>query len=153
MEVPTAESNTVYQLCHMMHHFFDEGLGLRQVMDYYYLLKNEECRMKNEELTDTLHYLNLYQFAGALMYVLREVFGMEEQHMIVPADEWRGRTLLGEILKGGNFGQHSGLADHGMAAKYFLKIKRNMQFVRQYPAEALCEPFFRTYHFIWRQIH
>ena len=109
--------------------------------------------MKNEELTDTLHYLNLYHFAGALMYVLREVFGVEEQYMIVPADEWRGRTLLGEILKGGNFGQHSGLTDHGMAAKYFLKIKRNMQFVRQYPAEALCEPFFRTYHFIWRQTH
>ena len=37
--------------------------------------------------------------------------------------------------------------------KYFLKIARNMQFVREYPAEALCEPVFRTWHFFWRVAH
>ena len=57
------------------------------------------------------------------------------------------------ILKGGNFGQHSGLTRHGMGTKYFLKIKRNMRFVRAYPAEALCEPVFRTWHFFWRMWH
>ncbi len=34
--------------------------------------------------------------------------------------------------------------------KYFLKIWRNMHFVRYYPAEALSEPIFRTWHFFWR---
>ena len=85
-----------------------------------------------------------------LLYVLQEVFGLEDKYLIVPVDEWRGKTLLEEILRGGNFGQHSGLTEHGMATKYFLKIKRNMRFVRQYPAEALCEPLFRTWHFFWR---
>ena len=70
--------------------------------------------------------------------------------MIVPVDEWRGRTLLGEILKGGNFGQYSGLTNHSMGVKYVLKMKRSLAFVRQYPAEALCEPLFRTWHFFWR---
>ena len=164
--VPTIETNIVYQLAHMMHHFFDEGLGLRQVMDYYYVLRSltpipaetpshslsreGEGNIYLNALRDTLKRLNLEKFAGAVMWVEHEVFGLEEQYFIVPADKWRGRTLLDEILKGGNFGQHSGLTQHGTVAKYFLKIKRNMQFVCQYPAEALCEPFFRTWHFFWR---
>jgi hypothetical protein len=37
-----------------------------------------------------------------------------------------------------------------MVKKYFLKIYRNLHFIRQYPAEALSEPLFRTWHFLWR---
>ena len=81
---------------------------------------------------------------------MEEVFGLEERYDIAPADEWRGRLLLDEIVKGGNFGQHSGLTRHGTGKKYFLKIRRNMRFVSAYPAEALCEPVFRTWHFFWR---
>jgi hypothetical protein len=148
VELPTDESNLVYQLAHMMHHFFDEGLGLRQVMDYFFLIHNPQ--FMEYDYQDTLEYLGLKKFAGALMWVEHEVFGLEERYLIVPANEWRGRTLLDEILKGGNFGQYSGLTKRGMVAKYFLKIRRNMRFVLQYPAEALCEPFFRTWHFFWR---
>lgn len=152
--VPTADFNLVYQLAHIMHHFFDEGIGLRQLMDYYFLVKNEKLKAKmatgNDDLEGTLRSLGLRKFAGAVMYVLQEVFGMEDRYLIVPVDEWRGKTLLEEILRGGNFGHYSGLTEHGMATKYFLKIKRNMRFVRQYPAEALCEPLFRTWHFFWR---
>ena len=32
----TASFNVIYQLCHLYHHFFDEGIGLRQIIDYYY---------------------------------------------------------------------------------------------------------------------
>ena len=151
--VPTWEFNIVYQLAHMMHHFFDEGIGLRQMMDYYYLLRttdNGQQTTDNCGLIVTLKYLNLYHFAGAVMWVLHEVFGLEERYDIAPADEWRGRLLLDEIVKGGNFGQHSGLTRHGTGKKYFLKIRRNMRFVSAYPAEALCEPVFRTWHFFWR---
>ena len=149
ISVPTVEFNMVYQLAHMMHHFFDEGIGLRQMMDYYYVLMSDG-RWKKEDVSDTLRYLGLWKFVGAVMYVMREVFHLEEQYMIAPVDERRGETLMEEILKGGNFGHYSGLTDHSMAVKYFLKIKRNMRFVRQYPAEALCEPVFRTWHFFWR---
>ena len=156
--VPTIEFNIIYQLSHLMHHFFDEGVGLRQMMDYYYLLlsaknDNRQQTTDNGELIATLKYLNLYQFAGAVMWVLHEVFGLEEEYYIAPPDEWRGKLLLDEILKGGNFGHYSGLTNHSTGTKYFLKIKRNMRFVRAYPAEALCEPLFRTWHFFWRLFH
>ena len=101
-----------------------------------------------------LKYLGLGKFAGAVMYVLHEVLGLSEEKMIAPMDEKRGKLLLAEILNGGNFGQHFTKYGHftkqGMAKKYFLKIWRNMHFVRYYPAEALSEPIFRTWHFFWR---
>ena len=101
-----------------------------------------------------LKYLGLWKFAGAVMYVLHEVLGLSEDKMIMPVDEKRGRLLLAEILDGGNFGRHftkyAGFTHQSMGKKYFLKIWRNMHFVRYYPAEALCEPLFRTWHFFWR---
>ena len=150
--VPTIEFNVIYQLSHLMHHFFDEGVGLRQMMDYYYLLRKakDDAKCKMENVEETLLYLGLYKFAGAVMWVLHEVLGLEEVYMIAPMDEWRGKLLLDEILKGGNFGHYSGLTNHSTGAKYFLKIKRNMRFVHAYPSEALCEPWFRTWHFFWR---
>ncbi|MDO4737693.1 MAG: nucleotidyltransferase family protein [Bacteroidales bacterium] len=154
--IPTLEFNVIYQLSHLMHHFFDEGIGLRQMMDYYYLLRTTDNRQQttdNRSMVDTLRHLNLYHFAGAVMWVLHEAMGLEECLFIVPADEWRGKLLLEEIIKGGNFGKYSGLTNHGMGTKYFLKIKRNLRFVRAYPAEALCEPVFRTWHFFWRMWH
>ena len=150
--VPTVEFNIIFQLAHMMHHFFDEGIGLRQMIDYYYLLKSDgRCQM--EDVSNTLKYLNLYNFAGAVMYVMKEVFALEEKYMIAPVDERRGKTLMEEILKGGNFGHHSGLAQNNAAKKYFQKTWRNMQLVKEYPSEALCEPVFRTWHFFWRMAH
>ena len=151
---PTVEFNVIYQLSHLMHHFFDEGIGLRQMMDYYFLLKAKNgLGFRDENIERTLRYLGLYKFAGAVMWVLHEVFGLEEKFYIVPTDEWRGKLLLEEIIKGGNFGHFSGLTDHSIGTKYFLKIKRNMRFVRAYPAEALCEPVFRTWHFFWRLLN
>ena len=101
-----------------------------------------------------LKYLGLWKFAGAVMYVLHETLGLPEEKIIVPMDEKRGKLLLAEILDGGNFGRHftkyAGFTHQSMGKKYFLKIWRNMHFVRYYPAEALCEPLFRTWHFFWR---
>ena len=164
--VPTTAFNVVYQLCHLYHHFFDEGIGMRQMVDYYYVLvKSEEGRVKNCTATEgkanvtslqrELKYLGLWKFAGAVMYVLHVVLGLPEERMIRPMDVRRGELLLSEILNGGNFGKHFTKYGHftqqGMAKKYFLKIWRNMHFVRYYPAEALSEPIFRTWHFFWRK--
>ena len=104
-----------------------------------------------------LKYLGLWRFAGVVMYVLHEVLGLSEEKMIALMDEKREKLLLAEILNGGNFGRHFTKYGHftqqGMAKKYFLKIWRNMHFVRYYPAEALCESIFRTWHFFWRLKH
>lgn len=153
--IPTSAFNVVYQLCHLYHHFFDEGIGMRQIIDYYYVVSmlNVNCEMLTW-LPKDLKHLGLWKFAGAVMYVLHEALGLSEEKMIAPMDEKRGKLLLAEILNGGNFGQYftkyGGFTHQSMGKKYFLKIWRNMHFVRYYPAEALCEPFFRTWHFFWR---
>ena len=239
--IPTSPFNVVYQLCHLYHHFFDEGIGMRQIVDYYYVVCDfykvyqnsskthpssltlkggststpspfsseggdvtalrcsEPLRSKDggpskvspgcagwdrldgsgdmssvsgssasgsstavtssastalDVVQRDLKHLGLWKFAGAVMYVLHEVLGLSEEKMIAPIDVKRGKLLLAEILNGGNFGQHftkyAGFTQQGMAKKYFLKIWRNMHFVRYYPAEALSEPIFRTWHFFWR---
>ena len=238
--IPTSPFNVVYQLCHLYHHFFDEGIGMKQIIDYFLVVNDfsknvflnnnlsnpsvslskgsstshpsplsseerdvtalrcsEPLRSKvggpskvspdcagwdrRDAIEDTssasgsstavtssastalvvvqreLKYLGLWKFARAVMYVLKEVLGLSEEKMIVPVDEKRGRLLLAEILDGGNFGKHftkyAGFTHQSMGKKYFLKIWRNMHFVRYYPAEALSEPIFRTWHFFWRLKH
>ena len=152
--IPTTAFNVIYQLTHLYHHFFDEGIGMRQIIDYYYVVNNDELLVIRDTLQRELKYLGLWKFAGAVMYVLHEALGLPEEKMIAPMDEKRGKLLLAEILNGGNFGKHFTKYGHftqqGMAKKYFLKIWRNMHFVRYYPAEALSEPIFRTWHFFWR---
>ena len=233
--IPTTAFNVIYQLTHLYHHFFDEGIGMRQIIDYYYVVCDfykvyqnsskitpslftikegstshpdpltlrgeggnrptrcsEPLRSKDggplkvspdcagwdrlaieknnsggsatavtsyastalDVVQRELKYLGLWKFAGAVMYVLHEALGLSEEKMIAPMDEKRGKLLLAEILNGGNFGKHFTKYGHftqqGMAKKYFLKIWRNMHFVRYYPAEALSEPIFRTWHFFWR---
>ena len=238
--IPTSPFNVVYQLTHLYHHFFDEGVGMRQIIDYFLVVNDfsknvfwnnnsskitpslftlkegstshpapltlrgeggnrptrcsEPLRSKDggpskvspdcagwdrrDAIEDTssasgsstavtssastaldvvqreLKHLGLWKFAGAVMFVLHEVLGLSEEKMIAPMDEKRGKLLLAEILNGGNFGQHftkyAGFTHQSMGKKYFLKIWRNMHFVRYYPAEALSEPIFRTWHFFWR---
>ena len=238
--IPTTAFNVIYQLTHLYHHFFDEGIGMRQIIDYFLVVNDfsknvfldtdfsnhpvplskegstshpdpltlrgeggnrptrcseplrstdggpskvspdcagwdrrgvsgdiaSDASVSSAFTTDSsastaldvvqreLKYLGLWKFAGAVMFVLHEVLGLAEDKMIAPMDEKRGKLLLSEILNGGNFGKHFTKYGHftqqGMAKKYFLKIWRNMHFVRYYPAEALCEPIFRTWHFFWR---
>ena len=153
--IPTTAFNVVYQLTHLYHHFFDEGIGMRQIIDYYFVasMLNVNCEMLTW-LQKDLKHLGLWKFARAVMYVLHEALGLSGEKMIAPMDEKRGKLLLAEILNGGNFGKHFTKYGHftqqGMVKKYFLKIWRNMHFVRYYPAEALSEPIFRTWHFFWR---
>lgn len=152
--IPTTAFNVIYQLTHLYHHFFDEGIGMRQIIDYYYVVNNDELLAIKDTLQKELKHLGLWKFARAVMYVLHETLGLPEEKMIAPMDEKRGKLLLAEILNGGNFGQYFTKYGHftqqGMAKKYFLKIWRNLHFVRYYPAEALSEPIFRTWHFFWR---
>ena len=155
--IPTTAFNVIYQLTHLYHHFFDEGIGMRQIIDYYYIVNNDELLVIRDTLQRELKHLGLWKFAGAVMYVLHEALGLSEKKMIAPMDEKRGELLLAEILEGGNFGRHftkyGGFTHQSMGKKYFLKIWRNMHFVRFYPVEALSEPIFRTWHFFWRLKH
>ena len=153
ISVPTTEFNVIYQLGHIFHHFFDEGIGLRQLIDYYYLLLEYTVDDK-DKIKNQLKYFGLYKFARAVMHVEKNVLGIDDKYLIVEPDVKLGKLLEDEILNGGNFGRHytkyKGFTRKSMAEKYFLKIYRNMHFVKYYPEEALSEPLFRTWHFFWR---
>ena len=173
--VPTCAFNAVYQLYHLYHHYFYEGVGLRQVVDYYFVVvkseerrvkgevKSEERRVKSEEgevkseelrvknpmaLEGELKWLGLWKFAGAVMYVLHNVMGLPEDMMIAPMDRKRGRMLLDDILNGGNFGHYD---KHHAVGHNLLRLYRDARLLRFYPSEALSEPVFRAWHWWWRK--
>lgn len=236
--VPTLSFNIIYQLCHLFHHCFYEGVGLRQIVDYYFVLMNtdfsgntdeasgntdgvsgntdEGCLFLNTDFTDftdkvsgntdedgvlsntdftdsssgdfegdgcllntdctdfldsssgglgevdsggalvalqeELKWLGLWEFAGAVMYVLREVMGLDEKRMICAPDERRGRLLLEEIMAGGNFGHYDTRNHFGQGALWhnIQRFRRDWRMLRFYPSEALSEPLFRAWHFLWR---
>lgn len=190
--VPTASVNVVYQMCHLFSHYFDEGLGLRQLMDYYFALRvwhNDvmECKdlqsqgmwseglgtpvMAKEEVMAVLRSFGMAKFAGAVMYVLHEVFDLPTQlsmndersrmkdypWLLCEPNEKEGKKLLDEIMQGGNFGQYdtrdAALKKGGMIKHGLWKLKRVMRLVRSYPEEALWEPVFRVWHLLWRGIN
>ena len=153
--VPTCAFNVVYQLLHLYHHYFYEGVGLRQIVDYYYVVINDEALMIRDTLQEELKHLGLWKFAGAVMYVLHEALGLPEEKMIAPMDVKRGKLLLEEILQGGNFGKYDKRNDFGNSSigHNLQRLCRDLRLVRFYPAEALSEPIFRVWHFFWRLKH
>ena len=176
--VPTSSVNVVYQMCHLFNHYFHEGIGLRQLMDYYYTLKiwHNDFQEKKElesrgmlieghgsdvmspsEVMAVLRSFGMARFAGAVMYVLHKVFAMPALCYICEPNEREGKKLLEEIMKGGNFGQYdtrdAALKNGGMMKHGLWKLKRVMILVRSYPEEALWEPVFRVWHLGWRMIH
>ena len=103
-------------------------------------------------LQEELKWLGLWEFAGAVMYVLREVMGLDEKRMICAPDERRGRLLLEEIMAGGNFGHYDERNHFGQGALWhnIQRLRRDWRMLRFYPSEALSEPLFRACHFLWR---
>ena len=159
INIPTTSFNVIYILSHLYRHVFTEGIGLRQLLDYYFVLvKSEERRVKNlAALQKELKHLGLWKFAGAVMYVLHEALGLPKEKMIAPMDELEGRFLLDEIMLGGNFGQYDdrlgGKDNEGKLHRYFRMNLRNLRFVKHYPTEALSEPFFRTWFALWKKVN
>ena len=233
--IPTVEFNLIFQLTHIFSHLMNEGIGLRQLVDYYYVLCDfykvyqksskitpslftlkegstshpdpltlrgergnrptrcsEPLRSKDggpskvspncagwdrrdaigdmtsataarssfaanssaaiDRVQKELKELGLWKFAGGIMYIMQEVFGMPASRLIVPPNEKYGRFVLNEVLEAGNFGRHDARNRFGRSqlGHNLQRVYRDMRLVRYFPAEALSEPFFRVWHFFWR---
>ena len=232
--IPTVEFNLIFQLTHIYAHLMNEGIGLRQLLDYYYVLCDfykvyqnfsnpsvslskgsstfspspsssgsgdvtalrcseplrykdggaskpspgcagwDRLEMSGEMSSDCagassavahssfaaldrvqkeLKELGLWKFASAIMYIMQEVFGMPASRLIVPPNEKYGRFVLNEVLEAGNFGKHDKRNCFGRSklGHNLQRVYRDMRLVRYFPAEALCEPLFRVWHFFWRK--
>ena len=69
--VPDAEFNRVFLLAHAFRHYMSEGLGLRQVMDYYFLLQNLNVNHDHDNL---IKRLGMARFEKAMKWVIGYVF-------------------------------------------------------------------------------
>ena len=226
--IPTVEFNLIFQLTHIYAHLMNEGIGLRQLVDYYYVLCDfykvyqnfsnpsvslskgsstfspspsssgsgdvtapsrcsEPLRSKDggpskvspncagwdrrdaigdmtsataarssstaiDRVQEELKELGMWKFAGGIMYIMQEVFGMPASRLIVPPNEKYGKFVLNEVLEAGNFGRHDARNRFGRSqlGHNLQRVYRDIRLVRYFPAEALCEPLFRTWHFFWR---
>jgi hypothetical protein len=236
--IPTSEFNLIFQLTHIFSHLMNEGIGLRQLVDYYYVLCDfykvyqksskitpslftlkegstshpDPLTLRGEEgnrptrcseplcskdggpskvspncagwdrrdaigdmtsatastdssataarssstaidrVKEELKELGLWKFAGGIMYIMQEVFGMPASRLIVPPNEKYGKFVLNEVLEAGNFGRHDARNRFGRSkfGHNLQRVYRDIRLVRYFPAEALCEPLFRIWHFFWR---
>ncbi len=156
------EYDMIFQMNHIYRHLIDEGVGLRQVLDYYMLLKEWHQIKENSTLNIQceIKRLGMNRFSGALMYVLQEVFAMPTAWLICEASEKDGRFLLDEIMRAGNFGHYDGRMvklemKKGQTSyqvrKAWRRFCRNLRFFASYPEEVFWEPFARIGHLWWRK--
>ena len=152
----TAEFNAVFCLVHIFRHLFAEGIGLRQLMDYRYILQALPSS-SHAEVMDTVRSLKLDRFAAALMYVQKEVFLLPDEQMLCEPDPGLGEFFLDEVMRAGNFGRYDARNAHGphesLPARAWRKISRLARLLRFCPEEVLCAPLFKTWQLLWRRCH
>ena len=120
--VPTTKFALAMQLAHIQRHFIEEGIGLRQITDYCLLLKKSTAADR-ADLVAMMGGLGVRKFAAALMYVLQQIYNLDESQMLCPPDVQKGKMLLDEILGGGNFGWYrEGRKQGGLANPMERKI-------------------------------
>lgn len=153
---PTIGFNLVYSLLHIYRHLFSEGIGLRQMLDYYYILKNSVSDGRKQAYR-TICRFGMKDFAGAAMYVLQEVFGLHNDYLLCEPLEKSGKFILNEILIAGNFGQYDNrtrkINKEKRLERGLVQLARNFRFVKYYPQEVLASPIWKCWHYWWRKRH
>ena len=136
--VPTVEFNMVQQLSHMMSHVMGEGIGLRQFIDYYYVLR--QFRDESLEFRVRLREMGLLKFAQGVMWIEKELLGLEDEYLIVEPSERIGHVIQQTIEDGGNFGHHSSLnilRHQSLIGRAIGGAKQSLRAMRYFPTEAM----------------
>ena len=152
--IPTVEFNRYYILLHIYHHYFTEGIGLRQLLDYYYVLLKGGTEESKERTINLFQQTGMMKFVGATMWVLQKVFDMDSKYMLCKPNEKAGEQLLKEIMLAGNFGKYDNRINrtnhHKLFPRVWSSIKRKIRFIIDYPQEILFDIPMRTYMYIWK---
>lgn len=151
---PTDVFNAFYLMLHIQKHILEEGIGLRQLMDYYYLLINSDIVSRKKDVQNLFSKFGVTRTAKAVMYVLKEVFGLADKYLMEEPDKAAGRFLLNEIMIAGNFAKYDyrfgDLSGETSGHLFLRKEKRMLRFFKMNPGEVLWSPFFAIYQRIWR---
>ncbi len=140
--IPTPEFNAVYQLGHIMIHAEDQGIGLRQLVDYYFVLKalSGAGQETKQSIINTWKRLGMARMASAVMWIEHEMLGLPKEYLLTTPNERRGRILAADILAGGNFGRYSERQDYeryGHYVKKYADIFHLLKLAPCFPGEAL----------------
>lgn len=150
---PTLEMNVFYILLHIYRHFFTEGVGFRQLMDYFFVLRRfHEEGNSGQRFIDAVRQFGMERFAKGVMWVMQEVFAMPKEWMLWSIDEKEGSFILAQVLDGGNFGHY---AEKKNLLKGSLKYaesltRHSLNLLRRYPSEALWTPIWIVWHKCWK---
>ena len=150
--VTTSRFNCVFILLHIFRHLMDEGVGLRQLLDYYYVLMNS-TKEDRDDAYGVIRELSLERFASALMWTMQELFHMEDEYLLCSPDASRGRLLLEEVLISGNFGKYDKRNDdkgRSFLHHFLRRLERLVKFLPMNASEVLWAPVFRIYQYFWR---
>lgn len=150
---PTPAFDAVFMLVHITRHLLEEGIGMRQLIDYYYVLK--ALPPDRTYIISQIQALGLSRMLSAVMYVMQEVLGMDSSDLIAPADKELGHILMEEITLTGAFGLYDrrqlSWKHSSMLHLFFGKFSHNLHFLRLCPEEVLSAPLFRIWHYCWRK--
>ena len=114
---------------------------MRQVLDYYFILKKNEGRYKVDKL---LKDFFLLRFAQGLMWIMQDIFLIDRAYLICTPNEKIGKFILDEILRGGNFGHYDKTRRPTVGSshwyRFFEKIKAGGRYFRYFPSEFFWTP-------------
>lgn len=151
--VPTDKMNRIFLLIHIYHHFFDEGIGLRQLVDYFYLLRRGCSDEEKKEIQQIIQSLGIVKFTKALMYVMHQIMGLPKECLLTEPNEKDGHFVLKEILISGNFGHDDEriYRKNGKStAFYWSKFTHKAHFVSAYPKDIYHNISFWVWQYFWR---
>ena len=142
--VPDAEFNRVFLLAHAFRHYMSEGLGLRQVMDYYFLLQNLNVNHDHDNL---IKRLGMARFEKAMKWVIGYVFEGKD----IEDGRKCGKMLLAHIMDGGNFGNYKATtvaSRHTHIGRFINQLTHDIRLMRYYPSEAIWAPLSMIREFV-----
>lgn len=150
---PSLGFDRVFILLHCYRHMCGDGVGLRQIMDYFYVLHQGFTEEEKRDAVYWIKKLGMTRFAGGLMWVLQNYFGLEDKYLLLETDEKEGNFIMQEVLCTGNMG-YSDKRNWGSKetafSRFFLNLRRDLYLAKHYPYETLWQPFFSIWLYFWR---
>ena len=157
MVTPSITMNLFYILLHMYSHFLGSGIGMKQLIDYYFVVRSANgqfgCFSDGKTLNDVLKSFGMIRFAGGVEWILHEMLGLDQRYMYCPMNEREGRYILNEMILSGNLGKSDERVEKfrnmGKVGDALYICKHNAHLVRQYPEDALMSTLWYIWHKAW----
>lgn len=149
---PSLAFNRVFILLHCYRHLCGHGVGMRQFMDYYYVLKKGFTEDERQETLLWCRKLGMDRFVRASMWVIKRTFRLSDEYLLCEPDKKEGQFLLNEIMNTGNMGQSDTRFHWGQTtafSRFIANQKRNVHLFTHYPHEVCWSPFFNIVRFTW----